>query len=892
MTANKPHHTAGLVFKKLDLHIHTPASTCFADRSATAEQIVAHAKAIGLAGIAVTDHNSGAWIDIVKGVAARENLTVFPGVEITCMGGSGGIHIIALFDPSHGRADVEGLLAALGLKPAEYGDITAIVQKDPVTVCKVVAERGGLAVLAHANSSKGVLQDMKGEQRTVLIQSPYVSAAEGTDFQDKAGGQRHKRVVDLLDGTDPVYKRKLAVYQASDNPTGIGDGRHAIDGIGSRCSYFKVDQVNLEGLRQCLADPEVRIRQDFEPTLFKYPRISIIKINGGFLDGAQAQFHEGLNSILGAKGAGKSLLIEFMRFVLDQPSENENIRSDYESKLASRLENYGTVELTLVDDTGKAFAIKRTYNPAENHPYEGGQAYDMAQLFPALFLSQNEIIKIAENEEAQIAFIDRFFDFRTYQQEIADLDNSFEQFDAELGEAFRALQGGRQLEQAIATATKEIEQLDGALKNPAFDQYSFAEGKNRALSEQAAFVSSLRERVTVTKGTFDTVRMPTAQGVLADDPAVKRALDISKEAKEVILTTLDGLLLKIAGLEKRAAEELKKWATPFSDAKKAYEAAVLKSGGDYKNLAQKRAKRVKDLEGLRIRFSQYKEKSDRIKEISTRRQGALQALRSAYERYSKERQDKCAKIEAESGSRLIVRIHESSNVDEFRERLTALKRGSYLRDQEIDAICAKSDPGTFVRAVVRHAVFKESKTLAELATATGLDESRLRILADFLSEEFPIEHLLSLEHKAIPQDRPEIRYHIGGTTYEPLDRLSVGQKCTAMLIIALSDGSIPIIIDQPEDSLDIRSIWDDMCLKIRRGKERRQFIFTTHNSSLAVASDTDKYIIMEADATHGMVKMSGSMDHSPINEEVIDFLEGGKETYRTKFGKYRIEKSD
>jgi hypothetical protein len=101
-----------------------------------------------------------------------------------------------------------------------------------------------------------------------------------------------------------VYGRQLAVYQASDNPSGVGDGRHGLVGIGTRCSYFKLDSIDLDGLRQCFVDPEVRIRQDFEFTNFTYPRISQISVKGGFLDRASAEFHPGLNSILGAKGTG------------------------------------------------------------------------------------------------------------------------------------------------------------------------------------------------------------------------------------------------------------------------------------------------------------------------------------------------------------------------------------------------------------------------------------------------------------------------------------------------------------------------------------------------------------------------------------------------------------
>jgi hypothetical protein len=77
-----------------------------------------------------------------------------------------------------------------------------------------------------------------------------------------------------------------------------------------------------------------------------------------------------------------------------------------------------------------------------------------------------------------------------------------------------------------------------------------------------------------------------------------------------------------------------------------------------------------------------------------------------------------------------------------------------------------------------------------------------------------------------------------------------------------------------------------MCLKLRTGKEKRQFIFTTHNSSLAVASDTDCFVIIEGAATKGEVIFSGSMDHQPISREVLQYLEGGKETYKLKYAKY------
>ena len=68
---------------KCDLHLHSPASKCFEDKTVTPEQWVEKAIEKGLQCVAVTDHNSGEWIDKIKLAAQDKDLFVFPGVEIT-----------------------------------------------------------------------------------------------------------------------------------------------------------------------------------------------------------------------------------------------------------------------------------------------------------------------------------------------------------------------------------------------------------------------------------------------------------------------------------------------------------------------------------------------------------------------------------------------------------------------------------------------------------------------------------------------------------------------------------------------------------------------------------------------------------------------------------------
>jgi len=71
-------------------------------------------------------------------------------------------------------------------------------------------------------------------------------------------------------------------------------------------------------------------------------------------------------------------------------------------------------------------------------------------------------------------------------------------------------------------------------------------------------------------------------------------------------------------------------------------------------------------------------------------------------------------------------------------------------------------------------------------------------------------------------------------------------------------------------------------------KRGRQFVFTTHNSSLAVASDSDKFIVLAADAKHAQVVLDGAIDSDEVRQEVVKLLEGGEPTYFLKQRKYNI----
>ena len=124
----------GTRWYKCDLHLHTPASECFEDKTVTAEQWVDAAIENGLQCVAVTDHNTGAWIDNIKSAAQGKNLIVFPGVEITC--DTSKIHLLIIFDTTADKQQIEDFLITCGIERNTFSKSSAYSNKTIIEIAK------------------------------------------------------------------------------------------------------------------------------------------------------------------------------------------------------------------------------------------------------------------------------------------------------------------------------------------------------------------------------------------------------------------------------------------------------------------------------------------------------------------------------------------------------------------------------------------------------------------------------------------------------------------------------------------------------------------------------------------------------------------------------------
>lgn len=122
--------------------------------------------------------------------------------------------------------------------------------------------------------------------------------------------------------------------------------------------------------------------------------------------------------------------------------------------------------------------------------------------------------------------------------------------------------------------------------------------------------------------------------------------------------------------------------------------------------------------------------------------------------------------------------------------------------------------------------------------------------------------------------------------------LSLGQKVVAMLsfVLAYSDYSLdyrPLIIDQPEDNLDNQYIYKSLVNQIRKAKEKRQVIIATHNATLVTNTRAEHVCVMESDGVNGWPETRGYTGTPKIKKNIINYLEGGEESFKHKFEIYQ-----
>ena len=197
------------------------------------------------------------------------------------------------------------------------------------------------------------------------------------------------------------------------------------------------------------------------------------------------------------------------------------------------------------------------------------------------------------------------------------------------------------------------------------------------------------------------------------------------------------------------------------------------------------------------------------------------------------------------------------------------------RENQISLVCDALSAQEFV-SIVR------SGSIQGL-TAIGITENNANRIVNTLTA----DALNKIERADVPQS-PSIRIkREGAAEFTDLSLLSVGEKCSAILSIALVSKGKPLVIDQPEDDLDHAFIINAIVEGMRTAKSDRQIIAATHNPNIPVLGDAEMVFRVARLAGDDVCRIqnSGGLELPSVTEEVQS-LEGGAEAFERRRLRY------
>ncbi|MBN1936488.1 MAG: putative DNA binding domain-containing protein [Anaerolineae bacterium] len=268
---------------RMDLHLHTPASSDYEQPKLTFLDILQKAEEKGVEIQAITDHNTvagyramqdeikklelleslgrleqGEKTNLEKYRRLLENILVLPGFEFTA---TFGFHILGIFAPDTPVRTLEHLLLQLKV-PADKLDVGATevgATSDVSTAYRLIHEAGGLVVAAHANTAHGVAMHgigFGGQTKISWTQDEHLHALEVTDL-DKKG---RRTTAYFFDGSKPEYPRRMHCIQGTDAHRLTADPAHPERlGVGERLTEIQLAELDFASLKEALSGTDFSV---------------------------------------------------------------------------------------------------------------------------------------------------------------------------------------------------------------------------------------------------------------------------------------------------------------------------------------------------------------------------------------------------------------------------------------------------------------------------------------------------------------------------------------------------------------------------------------------------------------------------------------------------------
>lgn len=900
---------------KFDFHNHTPASDDYGKgpdqaqhKQITHKDWLLNYMRQGIDCVAVTDHNSGAWIDPLKqafqelafeGHPGYRPLYLFPGVEITVQGN---IHILAVFGTDKTTSDIDSLLGAVRYR-ATKGRSDGCSECSAVEVIDEIARSGGLAIPAHVDQANGLFTVCSGNTLEQVLDKKNVFAMEVTDLaQAKPQLYISKNLnwAEVL-GTD------------SHHPSGTGGQRYP----GSHFTWVKMSEPSYDGLRLALIDGALSLKRSDrftgDPNTHGQLAIeSIVVDDAKYLGRGQSfscQLNPWLNTIIGGRGTGKSTSLEFLRSALKRrgeiPKSLETEFTKYNQTSSNRQDEGLLTDATKITvgfrkDGGRfritwsnvenRYAIEEETAPGTWSASEG----DIAQRFPVRIYSQKQIFELAKHPQALLQVVDDApaVNHRDWQLEWEELASKYLSIRAQEREIQAGLQEESIIKGQLEDIKRKLEIFEKAGHADVLKAYQLRQNQSKAIDSWEKTWDGAAEQIRDISGSLLPAELHSQyfNVEISDD---KELLD----AAAGIRATFEKLQSEMNSIAQRIDDAKSAWnqARPGLEISK----KITTANQEYTDLlGQLSAAGAGDPSEYSVLVKQRQDLEEKLKGFNKKRETLAQHQKSAAECMVKlhEHRAKITKLREDFlkntlGGNSYVQI----NVIPFGNKITVeeefrnlIDRGNGGFDRDIGVV--DGDEGLLATLTQNSSKTMEEKIAVIKSSLLAIHRNNTTAVAAAKDRRF-VSHIQGLTPEQIdrihcwyPDDSLDIRYSLkDGESFKPVEQGSPGQKTAALLAFILSYGNEPLVLDQPEDDLDNHLIYDLIVTQLREIKQKRQVLVVTHNANIVVNGDAENVIALDVRSGQTRIVTQGGLQEPSIRDEICRVMEGGKEAFDQRY---------
>lgn len=906
---------AGAKWWKFDFHNHTPASEDYGKGpDQTQHKQISHKDWLlnymrqGIDCVAVTDHNSGAWVDPLNQALlalASENhpeyrpLYLFPGVEITVQGN---IHILAIFPCNKSTSDIDSLLGAVKYR-ATKGKSDGCSECSAVEVVDEIAKSGGLAIPAHVDQANGLFTVCSGNTLEQVLDNRNVFAMEVTDLSLAKPQLYLSKCVNWAEvlGTD------------SHHPVGTAGQRYP----GSHFTWVKMSEPSYDGLRLALIDGSLSLKRSDrftgDPNAHGQLVIeSIVVDNAKYLGRGQSfscQLNPWLNTIIGGRGTGKSTSLEFLRIALKRKGEiPKNLEKDFSkySQTSNNRQDEGLLTASTIVTVGfgkDGGRFRITWSNAENkYKIEEETAPgawsasegDIAQRFPVRIYSQKQIFELAKHPQALLQVIDDApaVNHRDWKLEWDELVSKYLSVRAQEREVQAGLQEESVIKGQLEDVKRKLEVFEKAGHANILKAYQLRQNQSKAIdSWENSWNGSAEQVRTIANGLLPPEL--EVQDFEAENPDDKELLD----AVAGIRSTFQMLQHEINAIAIRIDDSKIAWtqARPDLEISKKIETA----NNEYTDLlGQLTAAGAGDPSAYGVLVKQRQDLEEKRKSFSKKRESLAQHQKNAEECLGQIHEHRAKITELREGflrDTLVGNSYVQINVIPFGSKVSVEEEFRSLIDRgnggfERDIGVIDGDEGLLSTLTRNSTLSIEARIAALKSTLLAIHANDTSTVAAAKDRRF-VSHIQGLTPEHIdrircwfPDDSLEVRYSLkDGESFKPVEQGSPGQKTAALLAFILSYGSEPLVLDQPEDDLDNHLIYDLIVTQLREIKQKRQILVVTHNANIVVNGDAENVVALDVRSGQTRIICQGALQDSAVRSEICRVMEGGRTALNERY---------